>query len=180
MRRIIRRLAPEAELYSVRVLGTNLRGRGSVFGAGLRWALDNGMDVVNLSLSTGKRDFFALFHELADEAYFRHRMLVCAANNAPGPTYPSEYAAVLSVAAHADAGAAGFDYNPRPPVEFGAPGLDVEVAWLNGATMRVSGNSFAAAYLSGVVALILSKHPGLTPFQVKTILHSTARNATPR
>ena len=40
-----------------------------------------------------------------------------------------------------------------------------------------SGNSFAAAHVSGLVARILSKHPGLTPFQMKTVLQAVARNA---
>ena len=88
---IIRQVAPEAELYSVRVLGARLTGKGVVFAAGLEWAIDNGMQVVNMSLSTGKRDYFDVFHELADEAYFHHMMLVSAVNNAPSPSYPSQY-----------------------------------------------------------------------------------------
>lgn len=177
---IIRRVAPEAELYSVRVLGARLTGKGTVFAAGLRWAIDNGMNVVNLSLSTAKRDHFALFHELADQAYFKHVMLVAAINNMPGPSYPSEYSSVFSVAAHERDDPYGLDYNPSPPVEFGAPGIGVEVAWLGGATVEVTGNSFAAAHVSGLIARILSKHPGLTPFQMKTVLHALADNIDPR
>ena len=51
---IVRSLAPDAELYSVRVLGAELTGRASVFAAGLRWAIEHDMDVVNLSLSTSR------------------------------------------------------------------------------------------------------------------------------
>jgi subtilisin len=174
---IIRRVAPEAELYSVRVLDGNLRSRGAVFAAGLRWAIHQGMHVVNMSLSTSKQDYFGLFHELVDRAYFRHMMLVSAVNNVPAPSYPSEYAGVFSVAAHEGNDPFRFDYNPRGPVEFGAPGIDVEVAWLDGKTVETSGNSFAAAHLTGLIARILSKHPALTPFQMKTILHSLADNA---
>ena len=176
---IIRRVAPKADLYSIRVLGARLTGKGTVFAAGLRWAINNGMNVVNLSLSTSKRDYFSLFHELADEAYFKHVMLVSAINNMPGASYPSEYSSVFSVAAHERHDPYGFDYNPAPPVEFGAPGIGVEVAWLGGATAEVTGNSFAAAHLSGLIARILSKHPGLTPFQMKTVLHALADNIQP-
>ena len=102
----------ECWIYSVRVLGARLTGKGSVFGAGLRWAIDNGMNVVNMSLSTGKRDYFELFHELADEAYFRRIVLVSAVNNVDSPSYPSLYASVLSVAAHAGKDPFEFDYNP--------------------------------------------------------------------
>ena len=174
---IIRRVAPEAALYSVRVLGGNLKARGTVFAAGLRWAIHHGMQVVNMSLSTSKEDYFGLFHQLVDEAYFRHMMLVSAVNNVPAPSYPSEYAAVFSVAAHEATDPFAFDYNPRGPVEFGAPGIDLEVAWLGGKTVEISGNSFAAAHMTGLVARVLSKHPRLTPSQMKTILQSLASNA---
>ena len=174
---IIRRAAPDAEIYSVRVLGQRLTGKGVVFAAGLRWAIDNGMNVVNMSLSTGKRDYFDLFHELADEAYFRGVVLVSAVNNVDSPSYPSLYASVVSVAAHGGKDPFAFDYNPSPPVEFGAPGIDIEVAWLNGSTIEATGNSFAAPHITGLICRILGKHPGLTPFQVKTILHALAGNA---
>ena len=173
---IIRALAPECELYSVRVLGEDLTGKGLVFAAGVRWAIEQGMHVCNLSLSTGRADFFGLFHELADLAYFRHLPLVCAANNMPGPSYPSLYAAVFSVAAHEEQDPEHLYYNPSPPVEFGAPGIDVQVAWLEGATITATGNSFATPHIAGLVARILGKHPGLTVFQVKTILRALAAN----
>ncbi|MFL6241040.1 MAG: S8 family serine peptidase [Actinomycetes bacterium] len=173
---IIRKAAPECDIYSVRVLGSKLTGRGVVFAAGLRWAIDAGMDVVNLSLSTGLGRFFGRFHELADAAYFRNTVLVCAVNNVPAPSYPSQFASVVSVAAHEGTDPFAISYNPNPPVEFGAPGVDLEVAWLNGRTVTATGNSFACPHVAGLVARLLSKHPELTPFQVKTVLHAVATN----
>ena len=78
---------------------------------------------------------------------------------------------------HARQDPEGFDFNPDPPVELGAPGVDVEVAWRGGGTLTATGNSFAAPHVSGLVARILGKHPGLTPFQLKTVLHAIADNA---
>src|SRR5215210_3635228 len=46
---IIRAVAPECELYSVQVLNKMLSGRGPVFAAGVRWAIENGMHVCNMS-----------------------------------------------------------------------------------------------------------------------------------
>jgi subtilisin len=175
---VIRGLAPECEIYSVRVLGRRLTGKGLVFAAGLRWAIDAGMDVVNLSLSTSRREHYGLFHELADDAYFRRVLLVCAVNNSPSESYPSLYSSVCSVAARPEPGE-GFSYNPDPPVEFGAAGVDVDVAWLDGGSITATGNSFAAPVIAGYAARILGRHPGLTPFQVKTVLQATADNAGP-
>jgi subtilisin len=173
---IIRRLAPECDLYSVKVLGSMLTGKGTAFAAGLRWAIEQGMQVVNLSLGTTKQDYYGMFHELADDAYFKGTMLVTAANNMPITSYPSLFAAVTSVACHEGHDPYEFYYNAEPPVEFGAPGINVTVAWLGGQQMTVTGNSFSAPHISGLIAKILGKHPGLTPFQVKTILRATARN----
>ncbi|HEV7666675.1 MAG TPA: S8 family serine peptidase [Chloroflexota bacterium] len=176
---IIRSLAPECELYSVKVLGAGLLGRGLVFAAGLRWAIDNKMHVCNLSLGTSKKDFFALFHELADMAYFRQVVLVTAANNRPVLSFPSMYAAVLSVAAHDGKNPYEWYYNPTPPVEFGAPGIDVRVAWADGSWITGTGNSYAAPHITGLVARIVEAHPGLTIFQIKTILRALAANVAP-
>ena len=66
-----------------------------------------------------------------------------AANNLPKPSYPSTYAAVLSVAAHDVPEPERIYYNPAPPVEFGAHGIDVHVAWQAASTITATGNSFA-------------------------------------
>jgi subtilisin family serine protease len=171
---IIHAIAPGADLVSVRVLGPDNRGKGIVFAAGLDWAIEHGASVMNLSLSSKSDALFGLFHELADRAYFANALLVCAANNVPGNSYPSLFAAVVSVAAHDLANPAAWFYNPRPPVEFGEHGLDVDVAWRDGGRITASGNSFAAPHIAGYAALIRAKHPEVTPFEVKAILAATA------
>ncbi len=173
---IIHALAPEAELFSVRVLGKNLRGKTIQFAAGIDWATDNGMDVSNLSLCTTSQNLFALLHELTDNAYFKKTLLVSALNNLPEPGYPSIYSSVISVASHAGHDPLTYYYNPSPPAEFGAPGIDVHVAWKDKQYLTATGNSFAAPHIAGIVALIRSKHPELTPFQVKTVLWACAAN----
>ena len=174
---IIRSIAPDCELYSVKVLGANLGSSGRAFLTGLKWAIDNGADVCNLSLGTTKPEFYSRLHEMMDQAYFRRVMIVAAANNLPVPSFPAVFASVFSVAAHSSGGQQGFLYNPEPPAEFGAPGIDVRVPWLGGEWITATGNSFAAPYIAGHIARIIGKHPGLTPFQVKTILRALAANA---
>ncbi len=173
---IIHALAPEADLISVRVLGAENRGKGSVFATGLDWVIESGASVVNLSLSSRSEDFHGILHELVDRAYFANVLFVCAANNVPGPSYPSLFSSVASVAAHDLPDADVWFYNPRPPVEFAAPGVDIDVAWRGGMRLVVTGNSFAAPHIAGLAALIRAAHPGITPFETKAILAGTASN----
>ena len=84
---------------------------------------------------------------------------------------------MLSVAATEGADIEQILRNPKPPAEWGAPGIDVEVAWLGGGTMTVTGNSFAAPVIAGHVARILATHPELTVWQVRTVLAALAANA---
>jgi subtilisin family serine protease len=173
---IVRQLAPECSLFSARVLGAGFKGSGPVLLAGLRWAVEQGFDVINMSLSTTKRQFAELLHELADRAYFNRTVLVASAHNMPVESYPWRFSSVISVGSHEEPDPMAFFYNPSPPVEFFARGVGVEIAWLGGGTILSTGNSFATPHMSGICALVLSKHPELTPFQLKSVLYLTANN----
>jgi subtilisin len=173
---LIRSLAPDCELTSVRVLGAGYTGSGAVLLEGLRWAIEQDFDVINMSLSTTKQKFAGLLHELADSAYFRRTMLVASAHNMPVESYPWRFSSVISVGSHEQEDPFAYFYNPKPPVEFFARGVDVEVAWLGGGRLVCTGNSFATPHMAGIAALVLSKHPELTPFQLKSVLYLCASN----
>ena len=173
---IIRSLAPECELVSVRVLGAGYTGSGPVLMGGLRWAVEQGFDLVNMSLSTTKSQFAGILHELADSAYFRRMALVASAHNMPVESYPWRFSSVISVGSHDLDDPLAWYYNPEPPVEFFARGVGIDVAWLDGEQIRVTGNSFATPHMTGICALVLGKHPELTPFQLKSVLYLTATN----
>jgi len=173
---IVRALAPEAEIHSVRVLGSGYTGSGPILLAGLQWSIEQGFDVINMSLSTTKQKFATLLHELADSAYFKRTMLVASAHNMPVESYPWRFSSVISVGSHELDDSMTFFYNPSPPVEFFARGYELDVPWLGGGKLRCTGNSFATPHISGIAALILGKHPELTPFQLKSVLHLTATN----
>lgn len=173
---IIRSLAPDCALHSVRVLGPDCTGTAAALLAGLQWAVEQRFDVINLSMSSRKRDIAPLLHELADTAYFHRAVLVCSAHNAAVESYPWRFASVISVGAHETDDPYEFLANPRPPVEFFARGADVEVGWLGGTTSKGTGNSYATAHISGLCAQVLAKHPGLTPYELKSLLYLTASN----
>ena len=173
---IVRRLAPEAAISSVRVLGAGFTGSGNVLLGGLRYAIEEGFDVINMSLSTTKKPFASVLHELADSAYFKRTVLVASAHNMPVESYPWRFSSVISVGSHEEPDPLAFFYNPSPPVEFFGRGVNVEVPWLGGRTLTVSGNSFATPHITSICTLVLSKHPELTPFQLKSVLYLTANN----
>jgi subtilisin len=173
---VIRSLAPDCALASVRVLGAGFTGSGAVLLEGLRWAVQQDYDVINMSLSTTKQKFASLLHELADSAYFRRTMVVASAHNMPVESYPWRFSSVISVGSHEQDDPRAYFYNPSPPVEFFARGVDVEVAWTGGGRLVCTGNSFATPHIAGIAALVLSKHPELTPFQLKSVLYLTATN----
>jgi subtilisin len=171
---IVASIATAATIISIRMLGADNRGKGRALAAAVEWAVAERIAVVNLSLSSRSEAMFSSFHALADRSYFANTLLVCAANNVPGPSYPSLFAAVLSVAAHDVPDPDTWFYNPSPPVEFGAYGVDVEVAWRDGARIRATGNSFAAPHLAGQAARLRSRYPVATPFEIKALLAATA------
>jgi len=173
---IVRSLAPECELHSVRVLGAGYTGSGEVLLAGLEWAVAERFDVINMSLSTTKSKFAAALHELTDSAYFGRTIVVASAHNMPVDSYPWRFSSVVSVGSHEDSDPRLLLANPSPPVEFYARGVDVDVAWPGGGTLRCTGNSFATPHVSGLCALALAKHPRLAPFQLKSVLYLAAAN----
>lgn len=176
---VIRSLAPEVEIVSVRVLGANLKGSAVAFAYGLDWCVQHGVDVVNLSLSTSNERFAETFHELVDEATWRRTVLVSAMNNVRKRTIPSEFSGVLSVACGPGDDRERIFHHPEGPGEWAAPGIDVEVPWGTSGTMRVTGNSFAAPVVAAHAARVLGAHPGLTPWQVRTILAAIASPPRP-
>jgi subtilisin len=177
---IVRALAPDCELHSVRVLGAGYTGSGPILLGGLEWAIGQGFDVINMSLSTTKATFVGALHDLADAAYFKRTMLVASAHNLPVESYPWKFSSVISVGSHEGQEPLAFYANPDPPVEFFARGVDVEVAWLGGGAIRATGNSFATPHMTAVCALIRAKHPELTPFQLKSVLYLIADNVGAR
>jgi subtilisin family serine protease len=174
---IIRELAPEVELVSVRVLGDDLKGSAAAFAYGVEWCIDEGVDIINLSMSTASERWVDTFFDLVDVATFRGVMLVAAMNNERKRTIPSELAGVFSVACAPGTDREQLWCNPQGPAEWGAAGVDVDVAWLDGATIRTTGNSFAAPVVSGHLARLLATHPGIKPWQAKTVLAQLAVNA---
>jgi subtilisin family serine protease len=172
---IIARIARDAELHSIKVLGAGGLGDGMAFMAGLEWAIKQKYRVVNLSLGTTKPQFFAPLHDLLDRAYQAGCIVVAAANNLPQPSFPSVFSSsLISVIKSEQTDPLNFGFHYGEVIELTAPGVNVRTPWPGGGYRNLTGNSFACPHIVGVVALLLEKHPNLTPFHVKSALHSIA------
>jgi subtilisin len=174
---VIRAIAPDCELHSVRVLGAGFSGNGALLIEGLRHALEERYDIINLSLSTTNAEWRAGLHELADQGFFQRSLIVASAHNMPVDSFPWRFASVISVGSHDQPSAMTWYANPEPPVDLFARGVDVEVAWQDGAVISATGNSFATPHISGICTLIRAKHPTLAPAAVKHLLMLLADNA---
>jgi len=149
-----------------------------------------GADVINLSLATP--DDVPALRKAVEYALSHNVVVVAAAGNdseqggvegseGAGPFYPASYPGVLAVGAAGPGGAlAGFS-DRRTPVAVTAPGVNITSAYPGSfpdayAPMQ-NGTSFAAAFVSGVVALVRSAHPRLSAAQVVARIEATARGA---
>lgn len=173
---IVAGIAPDAELFSVKVLGAGGIGDGQSFLAGLEYAIRRRFRIVNLSLGTTKPQFFAPLHDLLDRAYQAGCIVVAAANNLPQPSFPSVFSSsLISVSKSADPDPFAFRFRYGEVIELMAPGVNVRTAWPGGTHKSLTGNSFACPHIVGIIALLLESDPGLTPFEIKSALYEIAR-----
>lgn len=173
---IISSIAPDAGLYSIKVLGAQASGDGQAFLAGLEYAIKRKFRIINLSLGTTKPQFFSPLHDLLDRAYQAGCIVVAAANNLPQPSFPSIFSSsLISVSKNEERDPYHFGFRYGEIIELTAPGVNVKTAWLGGSYRSLTGNSFACPHIVGIIALLLENYQNLTPFQVKSVLYSIAR-----
>jgi subtilisin family serine protease len=156
----------------------DVRGTGSAadISAGIRWAVDNGARVINLSLG-GSADTMVERDAVA-YAIANGVVVVAAMGNAgaAGPiSYPAAYPGVVAVGAIDIADRRASFSQVGPHIDVVAPGVDVLSTVWNDSTATMSGTSMASPHVAGVAALVLSIKPSLSGAQVADILRQTAR-----
>lgn len=178
---IIRQMAPEAEIGSIRVLGESLAARTAIILEGARQALDRGYHILNCSLGCAIPEHVLKYKAWVDEAYLKGVHVVAACNNADfgRPEWPGFFTSVLTVNMARTEDHGEVFYKPGHLVEFAAHGVDVQVPWCGGLVKKVTGSSFAAPRVAGMLACLLSEVPNLDPLQAKALFRRLALPWTP-
>jgi hypothetical protein len=173
-------VAHNAKIMPVKVLGDDGSGNTDNVALGIRYAASNGAKVINLSLGSGSPN--ETISSAIQYATSLGAVVVMASGNsgAAQPIYPARYATDMgiSVGAVEDTGAiASFSNragNDSRLLHVTAPGVAI-YSTVNGNDYGyASGTSMASPYVAGVIALMLSANPNLTPSQIRQILASTA------
>jgi hypothetical protein len=167
--------APAAQILAVRAFTTN---EGTTFNIlkGLDWAAANGARIINMSFA-GPKDP-AVGRSLA-AARGKGIVLIAAAGNAgprSAPLYPAADPNVIAVTATDSDDKLFAHANRGRHIAVAAPGVDLLLPALDGTYQVTSGTSFAAAEVSGTVALLLERRPDLDPEAVRRTLAATARD----
>jgi hypothetical protein len=173
-------IAPNAQIMPVRVLSAFGDGEPNNIATGIRYAADNGADVINLSLGTESSSF----NEINDAIQYANNkgsVVVMAAGNESDlqPGYPARNANLWGIAAGSiDVSGRMADNSNRSgftPLDYVvAPGVDIYSTTPDNTYETYTGTSMATAQVAGVAALVLNANPTLTPSQVEYILTQTA------
>jgi subtilisin len=173
---IIARIAPNARLHDVRVLGRSNTGAEQALIAGLRHSVNQDWTVLNLSLAArdNLREPLAL---LCERAYYRGQIVVAARRNLPigGDGLPAELSSCIGVDLGEFEAPHLFGFRMGYPIELKAVGKDVSAAAAGGGWTTMTGTSFATPAISGLCALLLGAYPSLQPYEIKSVLRARAR-----
>lgn len=172
-------VAPNVNLYIAKVLDSSGSGYYSDIIAGVDWAINKGVDVINMSLG-GTYDSPAL-KAMVDHAYYDAKIVVvAAAGNSGGNVrkdtvnYPAKYESVIAVAA-TDSSDVRADFSSTgPAVEISAPGVGIKSTIPGGGYATWSGTSMASPHVAGAVALLKAAHPADAASALRTRLAEMA------
>lgn len=178
-RGLIRGVAPEAVLLDINVFRSSRSGEPAIATTvnilrGLDWAMTKRARIINMSLA-GPHD--PLLRQAIVAAYHKRAIIVAAAGNggAQAPSaFPAAYDEVIAVTATDVADRVYASANRGEYVAVAAPGVDILAPALKRAHLLHTGTSFAAAHVSGIIALIVGRAPELAAGSVLDVLDKTA------
>lgn len=172
---IIHQLAPDAELYSVRVIGATHSSTSLKLLTALDFAIKQKWDILNLSLGTESQ--YAELASLADDAYYQGMIWVAAKDNKRHKIgYPAGLSSVVAVDMDFFESPLDFRFHKDRVIEAEACGVYVDAPEPGGGWQQFTGTSFACPQITGITARLREHFPNLTSFQLKTALSVLRQN----
>ncbi|RZT21532.1 S8 family peptidase [Fictibacillus sp. BK138] len=181
----IKGLAPDADIYAIKVLNKDGVGQHSQIIKGLEWATQNNLDIVNLSLA-GEDGSYAL--KLAvDEAYKKGLFIVAASGNLINDTfsnqqfvyYPAKYESVIAVGAVDQNNNHPYFSGSGPELELVAPGVNIFSTYKNESYEFLTGTSMATPFVTAIYALYQEAYPNLSTYELRTKIQKHAKDLGP-
>ncbi|MEM9904351.1 MAG: S8 family serine peptidase [Cyanobacteria bacterium P01_D01_bin.44] len=181
-------VVPECKILPVRVLGAMQRGAKKVgaglvdnINSGIKWAIDQGAHVINMSLGIEHTDG-GLPHEDVVNYARRKGVSIVAASGNDGQEhlyYPGALPHVIAVGALDESGDITSFSTYGKQVDFAAPGTDIYSTYIGNDYGFSTGTSHASPFVAGAIALLKSyarqKHDtDLSDRQIKYLLKHTA------
>ncbi len=164
-------IAPDAELYSVKVLDKDNKACVSSVVKAIEWCIDNDIDVINMSF--GLNQYSAILEESIHKAYLNDITMVSAAGNKNSVEYPAKFDEVISVGG-INKELCISSYSPvGNGVDVYAPSEECQTTGFVGSYVKGNGTSIAAAHVTGVVAALKSGSKNITNSQMKTLIKNT-------
>ena len=162
----------------VRIADGQVRGVGSSadIAAGIRWAVDNGAHIINMSLGSSSQT--QAERDAVAYAVSRGVLVVAAMGNggpAAGLSYPAAYPDVVAVGAIDQNDALAPFSQVGSHIDVVAPGVDIWSTYWDDTYRLSSGTSMASPHVAGVAALVRSADPSLTSAQIADLIRQTAR-----
>jgi len=172
---IISSIAPNARFIDIRVLNTSNICTGEVLVAGLRYAVENKVRIVNMSLAS-KGKFASALNALCETAYRQNQLIVAARRNMPlvDNGFPAEFSSCIGVDIGKFLSQFDLKFREDHAIEFVAHGEHVVVAAAGGGHTSMTGTSFATPAVTGLCALLAGAYPDLRPFDAKSLLRAFA------
>jgi len=177
---VIHGIAPEAVLYNIKTLDERGINSPAKVICGIQCAISQRLNVLNLSLVSLNMSRNTIVDMLywVEKAYYSGMILVAATDKKQKRGFPGDYSSVIAVDFQHFPDFRSFNYYRNKPVEMEAKGVYVEAPFPGNTYVSTTCTSIACPHVTGAVARLLSVMPGLTSFQIKTLLMAARANST--
>ncbi|MCU9614801.1 S8 family serine peptidase [Caldibacillus lycopersici] len=168
-------IAPDVQLYSVKVLDFDGSGYISDLVEAIQWSIENDMDILNIS--SGSLVNSQILERMINAAYENGLLIVAAAGNDGTEdtkidtiNYPGKFDSTIAVGALDENNQRAIFSSTGSALEISAPGENIVSTYLNNGYISMSGTSMATPVVSGIVALLKEANPNLTNIQLRSLL----------